>query len=341
MRGTSFVSYPVDRQPLAGFLPSLPMKRRIERFMLIQPLESRVLFSAATVTATALTADKTAVLADAATLKADAKTTFGTDKLDPNLVAAGFALLPATVQTLLKPYELDAAKSDTVLSADISNLLNTSSALIKKSVVTGDSLLSKPTVTEVATLEKELPALNAITAKPVADLQTELAGVQLSSIRDIVLVAFPADSALINAVYTQATSAATGNSTLVNDAAKYQTDIAKLAADLTTIQTEVGTFPNLIGTFSGTATLIGSKQTGTTDPVTLTFTSESATTGKVTATVTDLSTGEIDMLTGSITLGGKLSLKAKGDTVTGIADGTSLVGKFAFAKIHGVFALSE
>lgn len=312
----------------------------------VQNLENRVLLSASTVTAAMLAADKATVVADSTTLKADAKAAFGNDKVDTKFVAAAFAALPKSEQTLLKPFEAAATKSTTVVSADVAGLLNASNALVNKSTAAGTAVLKKATAGSLNALLKDITQLDLITAQPVSKLTSALSSTDLSSVAALINAAFPADSAIINAVLSQVTAAQTGNSTILNDATKYQTDIGTLAADLTTVHNDLATYPALVGTFTGTASETAGPNKGQTVTSTLTISTEDNNTGKVTGTVTDESTGGTDSVSGTVSLNGAIALTSipstgpKG-TLSGFVVGSTVVGKFKLGKASGLFSLTE
>ena len=303
----------------------------------IQPLESRVLFSASSITAATLIADKAKILADQTSVKANVEILFTEGKAEAKLITLAFKTLPKADQSLLKLLTTDSDEGGEFVAKDVALLLTPGSALVNKSVAAGEAVLKNATAGSLAAEAKDTALLQTVTNIPLGALQALFADTKLTDFRESLIAEFPTATALDSALSTELTNSAAGKSAISAAAVEFQTDIATLDADLTTLHADLGTFPSMVGTFTGTAKELHGAHVALTATSSLVITSENALTGALTGTVEDLSTGQTDFLTGAVSLNGKYILKASKANVSGTITGTTLVGTFKFGSTSGTY----
>ncbi len=297
--------------------------------MLMESLESRTFLSATAVTSATLAADQANITADAAIAVAALKTLVADIKANTVAIKADVKSLPASNTALFNTLKVDESRAGATLSASLNLLLKPGGSLAKKSANTGDALLAKATIKNLAVAGAEITALGSVATAPLANLLAAMNAVPVGADLQALVTANPTDVQLVADVATASTNASTQTTALQSAATKFASDIATLTADLSSVKTAVGTFPNMLGTFAGTSLSALGKDGGVPSPLTIIFTSEDSSGNLVgTATTKD----NAFTLTGTVTLNGKFAAKFSGS-----GKSAALVGQVTGATLSGTY----
>ena len=194
---------------------------------LIQPLESRRLFS---VTAATLAADLSATKTTGAAVKTALASITKVAVSDLKSLKADLKGSASTSnKSLLKAVTTDENQLVSKLKADVAALLK-AGTVAKRGAADGASLLKKSTAKLVTKVHADITALSSATAAPLATLNTDAHG------------------SAVNAALTSLLSANTSNATLANDVAKTNSDNTTLGTAIVTKSQAFGSAVGALGT---------------------------------------------------------------------------------------------
>ena len=310
----------------------------------VQPLESRVLFSAASAAAAVLLGDVKQVTASAATERADLRSaqsaaTAGLNKVAADLKTSTTSANRTSNAALLKTLKTDELRTLATLRGDDTELLVVGTSLSARAANDAKALLLHSSDSKIqARVAADIAALTTEPAARLAALQAAAQSNVIGSDLSNLVTANPANSALAadaSAFGTGGTAAAAIGNAL--------TAAGTFTATIGTLNTEVNsttsfsTIPNLVGTYVGQVT-DGSHNQGLPSNWTLHISSE-GTDGSFSGTITTTQNGntssQTQSIAGSVKADGSFTATASdptthqvGGTLAGTASGTTLSGTF-------------
>ena len=310
----------------------------------VQPLESRVLFSAASATAAVLLGDVKQVTASAGTARADLRSaqsaaTAGLNKVGVDLKTSTTSANRSSNAALFKILKIDELRTLATLRADDTALLVVGTSLSARAANDAKALLLHSNDGKIqARVAADVAALTTVPAARLTALQAAAQSNVIGADLNNLMSANPANSALATdaSVFQIGGTAAAAIGNVLTAAGTFTATIGTLNTEVNSTTT-LSTIPNLVGTYKGQVT-DGSHNQGLPSNWTLDISSEGTDgsfSGTITTTQNGNTTSQTESIAGSVKADGSFTATASdptthqvGGSLAGTASGTTLSGTF-------------